>query len=161
MDPFSIATGVAGLLSLTEEFVKIIIDYTGSVKSATRDAWSVLTEVTALSHVLRQLVDFLRRDDTNSNPKCRFRETSALCSVIAICRNHIETLYRKVKFHGKPEKDLLGQLTWPFKKKECQEIVEVLHRCSQTFTFSMQIANWYSSSRICPSIFPIVLIPLC
>lgn len=161
MDPLSIATGVAGLLSLAKELVKIIIDYTGDVKSATRDARSVLTEVTALSHVLQQLVDFLRKDDTNS--KCRFRETSALCSVIAICKNHIETLYRKVKFQGKPEKDLLGRLKWPFEKQECQEIVEVLHRCSQTFTFSLQIANWYFSSMICPSIFPIVhvLIPLC
>jgi len=140
MDPFSIATRLAGLISLTSDFAWILTDYTGGVKSATKDARSVLTEVTALSHVLQQLIEFLQKDDTNS--KCRFRATSALCSVIAICKNHIETLYRKVKFQGKPEKDLLSRLKLPFEKQECQEIVEVLHRCSQTFTFSLQIANW-------------------
>ena len=143
MDPFTIATGLAGLISLTSDIVQILTDYTGGVKSATKDARSVLTEVTALSHVLQQLIEFLRKDDTNS--KCRFRDTSALCSVIAICRNHIQVMYRKIKFQGKPEKDLLARLKWPFEKQECQEIVEVLHRCSQTFTFSLQIANWYFS----------------
>ena len=114
------------------------------MQSATKDARSVLTEVTALDPVLQQLIEFLRKDDTNS--KCRFRATSALCTVVAICKSHIETLSRKIKFQGKPEKDLLGRLKWPFEKQECQEIVEVLHRCAQTFTFSLQVANWYYSS---------------
>ena len=63
MDPFSIATGLAGLLTLTADIVQVLTDYTGGVKSATKDARSVLTEVTALDHVLQQLIEFLRKDD--------------------------------------------------------------------------------------------------
>jgi len=39
-------------------------------------------------------------------------------------------------------RDLLQRLKWPFEKDECVELVEVLHRCSQTFTFSLTIENW-------------------
>jgi len=142
MDPFTIATGLAGLLSLTLEIADILSTYTSGVKNAPKDARSVLTEISSLGHVLGQLIKFLQAEETNSKCSGRFRETSALCSVIAICKNHIETLYRKLKFQGIPERDLFHRLKWPLEKDECAELVGVLHRCSQTFIFSLTIENW-------------------
>ena len=142
MDPFTISTGLVGLLSLTLEISRILSTYTSGVKNAPKDARSVLTEISSLSHVLEQLTKFLQAEETNTKCSGRFRETSALCSVIAICKNHIETLYRKLKFQGTPQRDLLHRLKWPFEKDECAELVDVLHRCSQTFTFSLTIENW-------------------
>ena len=142
MDPFTIATGLAGLLSLTQEIANILSTYTNGVKNAPKAARSVLTETSTLSQVLGQLIEFLRAEETNSKCSGKFRQTSALCSVIAICKDHIETIYRKLKFQGKPERDLLHRLKWPFERDECVELVGVLHRCSQTFQFSLTIENW-------------------
>jgi len=142
MDPFTIATGLAGLLSLTLEISRILSTYTRGYGSGREDVHSVLTEISSLSQVLEQLTKFLQAKETNTKCSGRFRETSALCSVIAICRNHIEILYRRLKFQGIPERDLPHRLQWPFQKDECAELVDVLHRCSQTFTFSLTIEKW-------------------
>ena len=91
MDLFTIAMGLAGLLSLTREISRILSIYTSGVKNAPKDARSILTEISSLSHVLGQLIKFLQAEETNTKCSGGFREISALCSVIAICKNHIET----------------------------------------------------------------------
>jgi len=142
MDPITIATGLAGLLAQTLEISRILRTYTSGVKNAPEDARSVLNEISSLSYVLEQLTKFLQAEETNTKCSGRFRETSALCSVITICKNHVETLYRKLKFEGTPKRGSLQRLKWPFEKDEYVELMEVLHRCSQTFTFSLTIDNW-------------------
>ena len=44
--------------------------------------------------VLVQFVDFLRQEDVKG---ISFRETSGLCSVIAICRDQLQCIYRKLE----------------------------------------------------------------
>jgi len=62
MDPFTIATGLAGLLSLdlTQKISRILSIYTSGVKNAPKDARSVLTEISSLGHALEQLTKFLQ-----------------------------------------------------------------------------------------------------
>ena len=47
---------------MTSDTVWALTDYTGEVKSATKDAHLVLMEVAALDHVLQRLIELLRKD---------------------------------------------------------------------------------------------------
>lgn len=148
-DPFSIASGIAGFLSLAMEITKILVDYTANVKSAPSDVTKMLEEVDALVEVLEQLKDFLEdnSDTISETIKNGFQENSALSTALKICKTEIEKLRRvlhkfKVRRTDKAWLDKLQRLKWPFSKEECLEITQRLNRCSQTFTFSMTISNW-------------------
>lgn len=52
MDPFTIATGVAGLVSLTTEIHGIVSGYISGAKSATMEANNFLVQITTLQAVL-------------------------------------------------------------------------------------------------------------
>ena len=148
MDPFTIATGLSGFLSLAIEVTKILRDYTESVNSAPTDAGNMLAEVDALVHVLDQLKNFLADNNDIISAKINFHEQSALITALKICRDSIESLCKTLrKFAGTGSKgksrQWWEQLKWPFQKEDCAEIIERLHRCSQTFTFSLTISNWY------------------
>jgi hypothetical protein len=92
MDPFTISTGLAGFLSLALEIIKILSTYISAIKSAPEDANNFLLEVTALRHVLDQLVKFPRTD-----VKRDFASTSALYVAIMACQQYIEDLYKKLE----------------------------------------------------------------
>ncbi|KAF8541995.1 ankyrin repeat-containing domain protein [Trichophaea hybrida] len=140
MDPFTVATGLAGFLSLTIEIKKILEEYISGVKSAPDNSRKLLTQIAALSHVLQQLVMFLRSEDAKGTS---FDQTSVLCSVIAVCQGHVEQLYRKLEKLSSTGKNKKGveRLKWPFNQTECQQTVEMLHRCAQTFEFSLSISS--------------------
>ena len=120
------------------EVVKILNDYTSTAKAAPADAQTLLTEVASLSQVLQQLRDFLRKPDHNIN----FRETSVLCSVVAICDVKVKTLHSALdKFRsGGAKRD---RMKWPFQKQECLDTVRTLHHCAQTIQLSLTISNGY------------------
>ena len=149
MDPLTIATGLSGFLSLAIQVTQILREYIETVKSAPTDARNMLAEVDALVHVLNQLKDFLEGNDDAISAKINFHEQSALIAALKICREAIESLYKRVrKFVGTGKgksRQWWEQLKWPFQKEDCAEIIERLHRCSQTFTFSLTISNWYVS----------------
>jgi len=147
MDPLTIATGIAGFLSLTFEIAAVLKEYISGVKSATSDAGNLLTEIEALNHVLEQLVTFLRSEDAKGNT---FNQTSVLCSVIAVCHGRAEYLYRKLEklFCEDKRIRVMKRIKWPLDKQECQQTVEILHRCTQTFEFSLSISNRFSQTLI-------------
>ncbi|KAF8462760.1 hypothetical protein BDZ91DRAFT_330752 [Kalaharituber pfeilii] len=137
MDPFTIATGIAGFVPLAIEIGKILKEYISQFKEAPKDAQTILTEITALRYVLQQLTVFLRKEEING---INFHETSALCSVINICGDKIKDLHAKLtKFRAGNFKD---RLRWPFHRQECLEVAETLHHCAQTIEFSLTITNW-------------------
>lgn len=146
MDPFSVSTGLAGFLSLTIEITKVLKEYIGNVKSAKEDALTLSTELASLGFVLNQLVKFLRSNDSDLQGTC-FDQTSVLHSVIAICKDKLEHVYKRLeKFHkavtaGKLH-GLFERLKWPFEKEECESAIKTLRSCSQIFSFSLSVANW-------------------
>jgi hypothetical protein len=145
MDPFSIATGVAGLVSLAIEIRRILNDYIGGVKSAPDEIQNLLIEISTLRAVLQQLTAFLRSEEAQL---VSFDKPAILFSVIEACREKIETLCKRLypirnKPKGNKIRDLIDRVKWPLQKDECQQIAEELHRFSQTFKFSLTIANWF------------------
>jgi hypothetical protein len=151
MDPFTLSTGVVGFLSLAFQITQILNDYVSRLKSAPQEAQTLLMEVTTLSLVLDQLVKFLQSEDAKGNS---FNQTSVLCSVMMVCQSNIEGLYKKLdgvygadkakreKLHGvEMVARIFERLKWPFSKVECQQIVKTLHRCTQTFEFSLTVSK--------------------
>lgn len=146
-DPFTIATGIAGLLSLTIELGKLVSAYTCEAASASEEMGDLTIELAALETTLNQLINLLRGHQKEFIA-CIFEPTSALVVVI----NHLKERLRNLfdKFDNVAEKDnktrkLKKILKWPFQRKECLEIIKHLHRCSQTLEFSLEISNWYES----------------
>ena len=136
MDPFTICTGVTGFLLLAIELVKILTEYTNTVKSAPSEAHTLLTELVSLSQALKQLTDFLKKPEHGVS----FNETSVLCSVVTICDMKIKNLHVKLeKFRSTG--GMGDSWKWPFQKQECLEITQTLHHCAATIQLSLTISN--------------------
>ncbi|KAI5818432.1 hypothetical protein BZA77DRAFT_15156 [Pyronema omphalodes] len=142
MDAFTISTGVAGFLSLALEISKILKSYVDGVKSAPEEAHTLLTNVTALCHVLEQLVRFLRKDN-----KGNFANTSAMVAAIEACKDQITQLYKKIEnIEVSSDKSKITQvmerLKWPLRKEDYDNTISTVQRFTQTFQFSLTISNW-------------------
>jgi uncharacterized protein Yka (UPF0111/DUF47 family) len=142
MDAFTISTGVAGFLSLALQISKILKAYVDGVKSAPEEARNLLAEVTALCHVLEQFMRFLE-EDYNGN----FAETSALVVAIEAYKDQITKLYKKIKkIEVSCEKSKIAQvmerLKWPLRKEDYDSTISTVQRFTQTFQFSLTMANW-------------------
>jgi nucleoid-associated protein YejK len=123
MDPFTISTGVAGLLSLSMEIVTVLSGYISDVNSAAKQAQDLPTELTALQAILQQLDKFLCSDE---GKQVSFDESAILFSVIKACEDNIRYLYTKlVKFNQRTEgktKNFFARAKWPLHKDECQQL---------------------------------------
>jgi uncharacterized protein Yka (UPF0111/DUF47 family) len=142
MDAFTISTGVAGFLSLALEISKILKAYVDGVKSAPEEARNLLAEVTALCQALKQLMRFLE-EDYNGN----FADTSALVVAIEAYKDQITKLYKKIKkIEVSCEKSKIAQvmerLKWPLCKEDYDSTISTVQRFTQTFQFSLTMANW-------------------
>ncbi|KAF8253364.1 hypothetical protein K440DRAFT_249243 [Wilcoxina mikolae CBS 423.85] len=145
MVPFTVSTGMAGLLSLTIEITKLLGGYISGVNEAPKQAQELLKEISALDAVLNQLVSFLRIDDAKKNLG-NFDQTSVLQSVIAICQRDIQGIYQKlarlwVGDSNNRFQRLMDSAKWPFEQTECRQVIETLRSCVQTFHFSLTISN--------------------
>jgi hypothetical protein len=141
IDPFTFATGVAGLLSLTLELSKVIGEYTCSVKHFPKEAHELANELMGLSQVLEQLATFLRSEDVRRNS---FDETSVLFLVTTNCQAKIETVLQKFPRIPQTSKSrpTFERFIWPFKEKEISKTIELLNRYTQTFQLSLTTRGW-------------------
>ena len=134
-DPFSLATGIAGLISLSLEVTKIAQQYIQGVRNSSKDINDFLQELAALTDVLRQLDAFLKKDEDGERS---FDQTSVLVETYKACRRSLEktrsALQSQVNQHR-----LLKALTWPFVGKEHQEVISAILRWIHTFQFALTI----------------------
>ena len=94
MDPFSLATGIAGLAGLVASTVKLVRDYTSSVKNAQLSITTLLTELEALHSNLLNLDGFLH---TVSVKDLVFQQTSVLCCSMSTCEVKLTLLHKKIQ----------------------------------------------------------------
>ena len=134
-DPFTLATGIAGLISLSLEVTKIAQQYIQGVRNSSKDIDDFLQELAALTDVLRQLDAFLKKDEAGERS---FDQTSVLVKTYKACRSSLEktrsALQSRVNHHK-----LLKALTWPFVGKEHQEVISAILRWIHTFQFALTI----------------------
>lgn len=141
LDPFTLATGLAGLLSLTIELTKIIDEYTGSVNNAPNEAQELFEELSALCHVLERLVPFLVSENGKSNS---FGDTCVLFFASNACQNKLQSALRKLSKmrEGSEWFQNVRRIKWPFDKQEYLDTINTVRRCMQTFEFSLTIEGW-------------------
>lgn len=144
MDPLSVASGVAGLLSLTIQVGMAIGKYTSSVKGASKAAQKLEREITAFSSVLKQLCTFLLSKDADH---LIFEATSVLLVATDSCKTEFGDLEKKVAKFSKGDKasQMLQKLSWPFTEKEEKETINTIHRWTALYNLSLQTAGWYTS----------------
>ncbi len=135
VDPFSLATGIAGLISLSLEVTKVAHQYIHGVRNSSKHIEDFLQELAALADVLRQLESFLKEDEAGERS---FDQTSVLVKTYQACRSSLEetqsTLQRRINEHK-----LLKALTWPFVGKEHQQVIFAISRWISTFQFALTV----------------------
>lgn len=158
MDPLSLSTSVAGLLSLTIELSKILKGYVDDIRSAHQEATELMTEVSTLEHVLDMLDKAFRDKDPILTP-CD--EKSALKCMLDACRDHVKAIdgrleglkQAKASTHStntdnKKNKRMKlttkvasigARFAWPFGKGECHRNVQILHRYIQVLHMTFPI----------------------
>lgn len=140
-DPLSVAAGIAGLLTLSAQVAKIVGQWTVGISSSHNAVQSLLGHLKTLDHVLKQLVDFLAKEDAKASS---FDQTSVLCSAINSCRDRLQSLLDRLAKPTKGNKIRQGyeMLKWPLTDRELRQTAEDLHRYVQTFQFSLNIDGW-------------------
>ncbi|KAK0513833.1 hypothetical protein JMJ35_003555 [Cladonia borealis] len=134
-DPFTLATGIAGLISLSLEVTKIAQQYINGVRHSSKDIKDFLKELVALTDVLRQLDAFLKKDEAGERS---FDQTSVLVKTYKACRNSLEKTRSALQSRVN-ECKLLQALTWPFVGKEHQQVISAIQRWIHTFQFALTI----------------------
>lgn len=138
VDPFSLATGIAGLISLCLEVTDITRQYVQGVRNAAKDVDEFLKELSALVDVLHQLLDFLKRVRVGGN---RFDQTSVLLMTHSACEEKLKEIRLKI-LRRRGDLKIIKALMWPFVKKEHRQTVVAIHQWIQTFQFALTIDGW-------------------
>ncbi|KAK5941278.1 hypothetical protein PMZ80_006556 [Knufia obscura] len=135
MDPFSIASGVVGLLAVIGEVTKAVKDYATAVKDRKQDIHNLHQELLLLGGILGQLRDFL---STQQAQDAAFDDDSVLRNALVNCTTRLERVGDKLKagHEGKLARTL-DRLKWPFEQDEIKKLVDALQRSAQTFQFAL------------------------
>lgn len=137
MDPFSIASAAAGLVSLSIQVSGLTIDFINGVKNAPRVVVSFQEEINTLRDVLGQFEAFIR-----TQPKGpQFTSASSLSSSMKACETKLKNLSTTLSKHVSDSKmkRVIMRMKWPFDEKESRGGILEIHRYTQIFQFSMSI----------------------
>jgi hypothetical protein len=128
MEGLAIASGVAGLLSLTIEVCRISAKYINGIRGATEAVQALLRELKALEKALMNLDELVESIDDETIFGTR---SSALLSVedAREYREALERLRQKLleRLTSKSFAAKMKTLTWPFSEETTRGIVGMLH----------------------------------
>jgi ankyrin repeat domain-containing protein 50 len=144
-----LASGIAGLLSLTIEVYATTAKYIGAVKNASSTIQSILRELKSLKTVLTELDKLVEQADFQDV----FRDRDSSFLSIEDSEEYKEILERiKAKllkqaslsgFSGK-----LKTLVWPFSEERTMRMVEILRRHVSIFGQALSIDTFFTTSEI-------------
>jgi hypothetical protein len=140
MDGVSVASNIAGLVTLALQISQTIHEYIVAVKNKSKDIAELQEELILLSENLNNLRDILEDEKLKGRS---FDPASTLWSAIKDCRKRIERIGDKLlptSAGGKVER-VLDRLKWPFKQDEVMRMIENLRRFSSIFQFALNIEN--------------------
>jgi hypothetical protein len=124
MDPLSFSAGIAGLLSLTIEITKLTYEYVSGVKDAPKAAQTMLTEITAIENILRDLRNkVLLNPDVSTAFRSASMNHAARLQLLGQCEGDLAALLKVLEKNNTlaPKFSGLQRLKWPFKETEMQD----------------------------------------
>jgi len=137
MDGVSVASGIAGLITLALQVSGVVSEYVTAVKERPKNVKELHDELLLLAEVLSELRDFLNSEKIRGRS---FDSNSVLQKAIRACHGRIERVGDKLKpADGGKLTRALERLKWPFEQKEVLQMVENLRRYTRTFQFAFNI----------------------
>jgi len=133
-EAIGIASGIAGLLSLTITVINVSYQYVSNARGASKSISAYLQELASLKTLLVKLDEIAHSLDTLEI----FRELSpVLLSITSIgqCQIVLDQLHSKLQKQstGNLLLSRLNQLSWPFAEGETRRLIETIHRHRSTF----------------------------
>lgn len=116
-DPFSIIVGVAGVLGVAAQTLRLAKTYVDEVRHKDEAAAEFLRELNVLHVNLSRLDQFLHRENAGAR---HFDTTSVLVSSTTICRHNLDILHEKLSSNRSRR---LDRLRWPLSAKEHRETI--------------------------------------
>lgn len=136
MDPFSLAVGVSGLITLIAQTLKLTQKYVHGVRDANKAAAGLRSELEILHSNLLHLEEFLRSDKA----KCHsFSQKSSLVSTIDACRVKLQRLCNDLNAVGESR---VGRVLWPLNASEHSKSMQELRALAQWIQFTLTVDSW-------------------
>src|ERR1700761_6562092 len=132
-DPFSLVTGVAGLIALAGEVISKCYQYGCAVSGAPDEAKRLVSEVTGLSGVLVGVQVLVKQSNL---PEYRL-ETS-----LKNCLSVLQTLSSKLQKYspdsGKSTaKRTINRYLWPLRRSDTEELITAIERHKSSLSLSL------------------------
>ena len=124
-DPFSIVVGIAGLLGVAAQTLRLAKIYVDEVRHRDEAAAEFLKELNVLHFNLSRLDHFLNRE---SDGVRHFDSTSVLVSSTTTCRTNLDILHDKLTSNRTRR---VERLKWPLSAKEHRETIQELRAFAQ------------------------------
>lgn len=140
MDPLSVAASIAGLLTLSEQITKAVVNYSKGVKNGPETIEGLIEELTALHSALERLAIFNSAGEHKSGT---LGKSSVLLLALDKCEDILARLFDKVQtFNQNKISATFERLKWPFSEKEIRIMLTNLRGYVSTFQFSLTADGW-------------------
>lgn len=136
MDPFSLAVGVSGLITLIAQTLKLTQKYVHGVRDASKAAAGLRTELKILHSNLLRLEEFLRSDKAKGHS---FSQKSSLVSTIDACSVKLQRLCNDLNAVGESR---MGRVLWPLNASEHSKSMQELRALAQWIQFTLTVDAW-------------------
>lgn len=143
-DPVSVASGVAGLVTLAIQVSGTVYQYASRVKDKSKNVHELRDELLLLGEVLSKLRDFLSSDEAKSND---FDGDNVLQRAVSACKDRIERIGDKLKSSDGRLGRVVDRLVWPFKEEEVRNLMDSLRRYRNTFAFAANVQGYRILSK--------------
>lgn len=140
MDPLSISFGVAGLVTLVTNAIKLASNYLAGIRGVKEKVATLITGLEALQSNLNVLQDMLDNDASQSKSSA-CDQSSVLTSCSTACRVKLEALVQELDRPGLA-KGKLSILKWPFEEKEYNNTILELHSLTAWMQFGLSIGGY-------------------
>ena len=144
-EALGIASGIAGLISLTIEVFGISYKYVNGVRDASSSVRKFLNELEALQTVLRHVERItgekngLEVSDDAGSCLLSIRESSEYIELLQKVRYKLQQRQQSSSLRNK-----MKALTWPFSEKETVALTESLHRHLEIYNLALTVDNRYN-----------------
>ena len=139
-----IASGIAGLLSLTIEVFGISYKYVNGVRNASSSASRFLNELEALQKVLLSVEQSTKQTgqvEVFGDARSCFlsiEKGDEYADLLEKVRDKLQQRQRQSSFRNR-----MKALTWPFSEKETLALTESLHRHLEIYSTALAVDNRY------------------
>ena len=143
MDPFTAASGIAGLIAVAVKTIQMLGEFVGLMNEHKKHAESLHKELLLMTQVLNQLKSLIDKQKHSG----RLRSTdiadheTILGKAVLDCTKTIEQIQETLREPVHRFKRAMAKLQWPFEQKDIKIMVDHLHRYTELFQLSLIVEN--------------------